>query len=112
MFAPVAAGSKFDVIVTNPPYITTEEMKQLDPDVRLHEPHLALEAGADGLDVIRRIVDQSRQFLTPGGSLLIELDPAQAQPVLESMKSAGYVDASALNDLAGNARVVQSKWPG
>ncbi|MEZ5942710.1 MAG: peptide chain release factor N(5)-glutamine methyltransferase [Planctomycetaceae bacterium] len=112
LFAPVPAGSKFDVIVSNPPYITSEEMQQLDPDVRLHEPHLALEAGADGLDVIRRIVDQSRQFLTPGGSLLIELDPAQAQPVLELMKSAGYVDESALNDLAGNARVVQSKWPG
>lgn len=108
LFGPVA-GQKFDVIVSNPPYITTAEMQALDPEVRQHEPHLALHGGADGLDFIRQIVAESGQSLEPNGWLLLELDPAQATPVTWLLKSAGFVNVSVINDLAGSARVVKGQ---
>src|SRR5690606_8879954 len=78
LFAPLKPGNRFDVIVSNPPYVATEDTEHLEPGVRLHEPHAALFAGPDGLDVIRRIVEGAPQYLEADGSLLIEFSPEQA----------------------------------
>lgn len=84
LFAPLPPETKpFDVIVTNPPYVTTTEITGLTPEVREHEPHAALDGGDDGLDCIRRILQESPAYLKEGGWLLIEMDPAQIPLVLQ-----------------------------
>lgn len=79
LFAAVA-GERFDIIVSNPPYITAEEMADLQPEVR-REPALALYGGSDGLDFYRRIAREAPDYLSPGGWLLLEIGSAQAEAV-------------------------------
>lgn len=75
LFAALTHERKFDFIVSNPPYITTAEMNDLDRDVRDYEPRLALEAGPRGTEVIERLIPQAAERLSPGGRLFIELSP-------------------------------------
>ncbi|MCE9604829.1 MAG: peptide chain release factor N(5)-glutamine methyltransferase [Planctomycetia bacterium] len=75
LFARVPPERKFDFIVSNPPYITTAEMADLDRDVREFEPHRALEAGPLGTEIIERLVPQAAERLVPGGRLFIEISP-------------------------------------
>ena len=75
LFAAVPKERKFDFIVSNPPYITTAEMAELDRDVRDFEPQLALEAGPKGTEIIERLVPQAAERLVPGGHLFIEISP-------------------------------------
>ncbi|HCV22543.1 MAG TPA: hypothetical protein DGN59_03715, partial [Candidatus Latescibacteria bacterium] len=75
----------FDMIITNPPYIGSAEIEDLQPEVRDHEPRLALDGGADGLDVVRRIVAGAVDHLTPGGHVLIEVGHTQAEQVVDLM---------------------------
>lgn len=75
LFAKVPAERKFDFIVSNPPYIKTSEMAELDRDVRDFEPHLALEAGPKGTEVIERLLPQAAERLVPGGQLFLEISP-------------------------------------
>lgn len=79
LFAAVA-GERFDIIVSNPPYITAEEMADLQPEV-CREPALALYGGLDGLDFYRRIAREAPDYLSPGGWLLLEIGSAQAEAV-------------------------------
>lgn len=79
----LAANEQFDLIVSNPPYITTEEMQHLDADVRDYEPHMALEAGPQGTEVIERLLTGASTRLRPGGHLLFEISPMLAQKVQE-----------------------------
>jgi release factor glutamine methyltransferase len=74
IFAAMPAGLRFDLIVSNPPYIPSARIKTLDPEVREHEPYSALDGGADGLDFYRRLAAQAPAFLRPGGRLMVELD--------------------------------------
>jgi release factor glutamine methyltransferase len=71
----IAPERTFDLVVSNPPYVTEAEMKELPVDVGGYEPHTALSGGKDGLDVIRRLISQSEKRLRPGGELLFELSP-------------------------------------
>lgn len=105
----VPPNSKFDVIVSNPPYVTRQELAALDDDVRKYEPHLALDGGIDGLDQLRTIVAGAPDWLHPGGWLLLEMDPAQI-PKVDAMASETrcYTEASCVKDLAGRPRV----WKG
>lgn len=75
LFAAVPTDRRFDFIVSNPPYVTTAEMAVLDRDVRDYEPHLALEAGPRGTEVIERLIPQAAERLASGGRLFIELSP-------------------------------------
>ncbi|MBL9081947.1 MAG: peptide chain release factor N(5)-glutamine methyltransferase [Planctomycetales bacterium] len=75
LFAKVPAERKFDFIVSNPPYIMTSEMAELDRDVRDFEPHLALEAGPKGTEVIERLLPQAAERLVTGGQLFMEISP-------------------------------------
>lgn len=106
LFSPLAADTKFDLIVSNPPYIPSSEISELESDVRLHEPSEALDGGEDGFDVIRVLVEQSPQYLNAGGWLLFELSPEQAQPAMQLLTQAGYKQVHCQDDLSGQARVV------
>lgn len=113
LFAPLAANSVFDVITSNPPYVTDAEMQTLQPDIRNHEPHLALRAGADGLDVVRRLIAEADPFLESGGALLLEIGSAQADAVVSLFAAAGtYEPARIAQDLGGRSRVVWGQKKG
>lgn len=101
---------KYDVIVSNPPYIPTEVIKGLQPEVRDFEPHMALDGEADGLTFYRRIVDESRVFLKNGGLLAFEIGHDQREAVTGLMEEAGFTKVGALKDMAGLDRVVYGTW--
>lgn len=109
LFEALPAGSRFDVIASNPPYVTTEEMGTLAKDIRAHEPALALEAGPDGFDCLRRIAEEAPGFLNPGGLLLVEMDPKQTSIFADWLRPR-FADVSVLKDLGGEARVVRGVW--
>jgi len=96
---------QYDMIVSNPPYIESEVIEGLMPEVREHEPRLALDGGEDGLIFYRRIIDEAREYLKPGGYLIFEIGYNQREAVCELFGEAGYEDISAVCDLAGLDRV-------
>ena len=97
---------KYDIIVSNPPYIRTEEIAKLMPEVQNFEPFDALDGKEDGLFFYRKIVDQAGDYLNPGGHLLFEIGHDQGQDVSELMVKAGFQNVRVIKDLAGNDRVV------
>ena len=97
---------KFDVIVSNPPYIPTDVIPQLMPEVQVFEPIEALDGKEDGLYFYRKIVEQSRDYLNPGGYLMFEIGYDQGKDVSEMMTDTGFSDVCVKKDLAGNDRVV------
>lgn len=101
---------KFDIIVSNPPYIESKVIETLDREVREHEPMSALDGGADGLDFYRRIVDEAREYLTRGGMLFFEIGYNQAEAVSELLRLKGYTDIVVKKDLAGLDRVVYATY--
>ena len=101
-----AIPDSFDLIVSNPPYIAAGVIGSLEPEVRDHDPRIALDGGADGLDIIRRIVEQSREHLPEGGSLLLEIGSDQGTAVRDVFESCGYSGVRVVRDLAGLDRVV------
>lgn len=97
LFLNIPSGRMFDLIVSNPPYLTDEDMRQLQPEVAF-EPQTALIGGADGLDFYRRIVPQAKKFLKPGGMLGFEIGAEQAKAVRELLEKNGYTDVRVFND--------------
>lgn len=96
----------FDVIVSNPPYIPTDVIAGLMPEVAVYEPFGALDGKEDGLHFYRRIVTECKDYLKPEGMLLFEIGHDQGETVPELMKEAGFKDIRVIKDLAGNDRVV------
>lgn len=112
-FSPLAGEDQFDFIVSNPPYVTEGEFDQLQADVRRHEPRSALVSGADGLDMVRDLVEQAPRHLVPGGSLLMEIAPEQAASVEKLLGDDGrYENVRILKDLSGQARVAAAQMVG
>jgi release factor glutamine methyltransferase len=106
-WAPVADGERFDVIVSNPPYVAEPERASLAPEVVVWEPAGALFAGVDGLDVIEALVAGAGTRLAPGGLLALEVGAAQAETVAARIRAAGaFAEPRILEDLAGRPRVV------
>ena len=97
----------FDLIVTNPPYISADEMALLSPEVLGWEPHLALTPGGDGLAAYRRVAAGALVHLAPGGRLIAEVGPSQGAAVAALWQAAGLSDVAILPDLDGRDRVVQ-----
>ncbi len=103
------AEPRFDFIVSNPPYITTAEMEQLDRDVRDYEPKLALHGGEQGTDVIAPLIEQASTRLKPGGVLLIEISPMIVGQVEQLVRNQPAFElAPTTRDLAGYPRIVQA----
>jgi release factor glutamine methyltransferase len=103
--------TRFDLVVANPPYIATAEIATLAADVREHEPRLALEGGAEGLDVLRRVVEGAPEHLVPGGTLAVEVGAGQSSAVEELFRARGLEDVRRARDYGGIERVVSGKWP-
>jgi release factor glutamine methyltransferase len=110
LFEPVPAEARFALIVSNPPYIGSEEIPGLSAEVR-REPHLALDGGPDGLALIRRVVEGARRFLVPGGLLAMEIGETQGAAVRELLQSAGYADARVEKDLERRDRMAFGTQP-
>ena len=100
------ADETFDVIVSNPPYIRSDEIPFLMPEVSEFEPHEALDGKEDGLFFYRKIIQESPDYLTDGGYLLFEIGYDQGWAVSSMMKEAGFEDVCVKKDLARNDRVV------
>ena len=103
---------QFDLVLSNPPYIPSGQIAELDPVVRDHEPHLALVGGRDGLDSIRRVLADAAAALSPGGLLFLEHHHDQSTAVLELMKQAGLAECEAVPDLQGVLRFAIACRPG
>lgn len=107
---PYLDEEKFDLIVCNPPYVSEAEYEGLAKNVKDYEPKLALLAGADGLDVYRRIIPSARQFLKEDGGLMLETGATQAQNVCELLNKGGiFCEISVEKDALKNDRVVIAK---
>lgn len=96
----------FDILVSNPPYIRSDVMETLDPEVRDFEPHLALDGGADGLDAYRAILDEARNLVKPGGLVAFEIGYDQGEAVSGLLQAHGLSGIALIQDLAGHDRVV------
>jgi release factor glutamine methyltransferase len=111
LFAPVASES-FDLVASNPPYVARAEIERLEPEVRDHEPRLALDGGHDGLEVIRRIVAEAPSRLVPGGTLLLEIGAGQKGAVAALLRDAGFVAIESRLDLSGIDRTLVARRAG
>lgn len=100
----------FDVIASNPPYIPTGDIPNLDPSVRDYEPHMALDGGADGLDFYRVIVHKWKRALRPNGWLLFEVGIGQAEDVEALLRFEGFQSVTSCPDTQEILRVVEGQW--
>lgn len=101
---------KYDMIVSNPPYIRTEEIGRLEEEVKLHDPWIALDGKEDGLYFYRLIAKESVKHIQKGGYLLLEIGYDQGESVSELLKEQGYEDIRIKKDLAGLDRVVMGRY--
>ena len=97
---------KFEIIVSNPPYIASAEVEKLMPEVRNHEPRMALDGTEDGLYFYRRIIEEAGKHLVSSGMLFFEIGYDQGQAVSELMRTEGYCEVQVVQDYAGLDRVV------
>jgi release factor glutamine methyltransferase len=106
LFAPVV-GRRFDLIVSNPPYIPTADIDALDQEVREYDPRTALDGGSDGLGIYRQLIPSAVAHLNPGGWLLVEIGIGQAEEVVELLNITGnYLKPDIVPDPGGIERVV------
>ncbi len=106
LFAPVPPRSQFDLIVSNPPYIASEEIASLQPEVRDFDPRLALDGGADGLDFYRRLAVEAPKFLRPGGKLMVEFGDGQADALSEIFSSHKWIVEAVVPDYSQRQRIL------
>ena len=109
LFDALPEGERFDVIISNPPYIPSATVDGLETEVKDHEPRLALDGGPEGMDVVSRIIAQAPDHLAPGGLLLMEIDDTQEELVAEACSRSGcYASFTVLRDLAGKVRYLKA----
>jgi release factor glutamine methyltransferase len=110
LLAPIGAAGPFEIIVSNPPYVPSGDIAGLSAEVQ-REPRLALDGGADGLDVIRRLAPAAARALVPGGTLAIEHGHDQGAAVRAILAAAGFPEPATTPDLAGKDRITHGKLP-
>ena len=104
-------SGRFDLIVSNPPYIATKEVETLAPEVRDHEPRLALDGGDDGLTIIRRLIVTAPQSLNAGGALMLEISPEQADAVTTLFSAdPHWKNIRRIPDMSRQTRVLAAEW--
>ena len=101
-----ALRTQFDVIVSNPPYVASDDLATLPPDVRLFDPHIALDGGPDGLGFYRTIATAAPALLAPGGAVIVELGAGQAEPVAALFAAAGLAPSPPQPDFDGVPRAL------
>lgn len=99
----------FDIIVSNPPYIPTADIEELMPEVRLHEPMLALDGMADGLEFYRQIINGAREHLSEHGEVYFEIGYNQGRAVSDLLSAAGFTNVTVYKDLSGLDRIVYGR---
>ncbi len=104
------AHQQFDLIISNPPYIKTDDIKNLQPEIKDWEPAKALDGGKDGLDFYREIIPSARRFLKDNGLIMLELGCGQSGEVTDILKSAGYLHIEIIKDYAGIERIIKATW--
>jgi release factor glutamine methyltransferase len=110
IFSAICPGEKFDVICSNPPYIPTRDIQGLEPEITKFEPLRALDGGIDGLDVIRRIAQEARNYLKDHGAIIFEVGDGQADSVADILSDlCGCRTIRKFLDLSGKQRVVKGK---
>ena len=109
---PQSEAGTFDIITSNPPYIPTAVIATLEPEVREHEPMMALDGTGDGLKFYRRIAKEAGTWLKPGGAVYLEIGYDQGKAVSELLSEAGFDKVRVVKDLPGKDRVVCGIWPG
>ena len=105
-FAPVPEGIQFDLIISNPPYIPTSDIATLAPEVRDHDPHRALDGGADGLDYGRRLAAESPRFLKPPGRLMLEFGDGQAERLRQAFQEQKWIVEAIEEDYTHQPRIM------
>lgn len=105
-FGALAADTRFDLIISNPPYIPNAEIATLQPEVRDFDPHAALDGGADGLEFYRRLAMETMGYLQTGGRIMLELGDGQAEAVTAIFKAQAWVVESVLADYASQPRIL------
>lgn len=111
LFSAIPDGAEpFDILVSNPPYIPTKVIEGLEPEVRDHEPMMALDGTEDGLLFYRRIAKEAGRVLAPGASVYLEIGYDQGEAVSELLREQGFTEIEVHKDLAGNDRVVCGKF--
>ena len=110
MFSNFPETEQFDVIISNPPYIPSAVIEELEPEVRDHEPRGALDGTADGLYFYRILAEECAKHLTPGGHVYFEIGYDQGMAVKELLDNHGFKDTRVIQDLAGKDRVVCGAW--
>lgn len=112
LFEPVR-GERFDVVVSNPPYVARRERHTLEPEVRDHEPEIALYGGDDGLEVVRALVAGAPEHLVPGGLLALEVGSGQCDEVGALVDATrGFAEVGSIRDLSGRLRFVFARRSG
>ena len=109
---PQTEAGTFDIITSNPPYIPTAVIATLEPEVREHEPMMALDGTEDGLRFYRQIAQEAGTWLKPGGAIYLEIGYDQGEAVSGLLREAGFDKVRVVKDLPGKDRVVCGVWPG
>ena len=112
LYTAIPKETKFDFIVSNPPYIETAEIEDLMEEVRVYEPHNALDGGTDGLDFYHRILEQAQDFLKNDGWIFFEIGCTQRKDLLQLLEQTGFDSLESRQDLAGLDRVVMGRKKG
>jgi release factor glutamine methyltransferase len=114
-FTPLPSGARFDLIISNPPYIPAVEIDTLEPEVRDHDPRIALDGGADGLDFYRRLAREAGDFLKPGGRLMLEFGDGQEAFLPKIFTQEKWVVEAVKADYNKRPRILiahRAGWPG
>ena len=109
LFSAFKKGRKFDMIVSNPPYIKSDDIEKLEVEVKDYDPRIALDGGEDGLDFYRKIVKDAKKHLYKGGYLLFEVGQGQAEEVAALLKACDFIDIKVLNDYNNIERIVYGR---
>ena len=108
-FAALNPGMQYDLIISNPPYISSREIETLEPEVRDFDPRLALDGGADGLDFYRRLAKEAGSFLKPNGKIMVEFGAGQAEDIKTIFETEKWIVEAVKEDYSHRARILIAK---
>lgn len=104
LFSAVPEGERFDLILSNPPYIPEADIEELEPEISVYEPRCALSGGASGYEIYEHLIQKAQDYLNPGGMLLMEFGDGQQDRIREMLDENGFHDGFTLCDLSGSPR--------